>query len=57
MVEIAVENVVNRLSSSEKKRSIMDFAGKWPGGKEELDKIKKIIYEDRKKFKLRKVEF
>lgn len=48
--------VVNRLASLEKK-DIMDFAGKWPGGNEELDKIEKIVYEDRKKFKLRKVEF
>ncbi len=50
-------DVVNKLTSEKKKVSIMDFAGKWPGGKEELDRIEKIIYEDRKKFKLRKVEF
>ena len=49
--------VVNRLASSVKKKSILDFAGKWPGGTEELDRIEKIIYEDRKRFKLRKVEF
>ena len=36
-----------------KKQTIMDFAGKWPGDKKELDKIKRILSEDRKKFKLR----
>ena len=49
--------VVNRVTSTAKKRDILDFWGKWPGGKEELDRIEKIIYEDRKRFKLRKVEF
>lgn len=36
-----------------KKRGIMDFAGKWPGDKKEVDQIKKILSQDRKKFKLR----
>ena len=35
----------------------MDFFGKWPGDKKELDKITKIIYEDRKKAKMREVKF
>ncbi len=49
--------VVNKLSDNAKKKSLLDLAGKWPGGKEELDRIEKIIYADRKKFKLRKVDF
>jgi predicted CopG family antitoxin len=49
--------VVNRIAPSAKKKDIMDFWGKWPGGKEELDKLEKDIYESRKKFKLRKVDF
>jgi len=48
-------DVVNRMVSG--KKDIMEFAGKWPGGREELDRIERIIYEDRKRFKLRKVEF
>ncbi len=49
--------VVNKLVAGKKKGSIMDFAGKWVGSREELDKIEKMIYEDRKKFKLRTVKF
>ena len=49
--------VVNRLTASTKKKSLLDLAGKWPGGKEELDRIKKEIYDARKNFRLRKVEF
>ncbi len=47
--------VVNRIAST--KTDIMEFAGKWPGGKEELNKIEKEAYAARKKFKLRTVEF
>ncbi len=49
--------VVNRITESTKKRDIMEFAGKWVGSKEETDRIFKEIYESRKKFKLRPVEF
>jgi len=49
--------IVNKLTSSAKKRDVMDFWGKWPGGKEELNRIEKILTDERKKFKLRKVEF
>ncbi len=49
--------VVKRVVPSAKKKDIMDLWGKWPGGKEELDRIEKMIYEDRKKFKLRAVKF
>ncbi len=49
--------VVNRITTYTKRNSLLDLAGKWTGGKEELNKIEKMIYEDRKKFKLRKVEF
>ncbi|MBI4438831.1 antitoxin VapB family protein [Candidatus Woesearchaeota archaeon] len=50
-------DVVNRIASTEKKKSLLELAGKWPGGNQELETIKRTIYEDRKKFKLRKVGF
>ncbi|MBI1969821.1 antitoxin VapB family protein [Candidatus Woesearchaeota archaeon] len=40
-----------------KKWSILDFFGKWPGPKEELDMIERMIEEDRKKTKMRDVRF
>ncbi len=45
------------LEKTEKKKTILDFFGKWPGDKKELDKIEKRIYEDRKKAKLRELKF
>lgn len=50
-------DVVNRVTPSAKKKDIMDLWGKWVGSKEETDAIFKEIYADRKKFKLRPVEF
>ena len=41
--------------ASEKKRPLTDFCGKWHGDKEELNKIEKIIENDRKKFKTKEV--
>lgn len=49
--------VVKRVVPSAKKKDIMDLWGKWPGGKEELDRIEKILRSDRKSVKLRPVEF
>ena len=46
---------VLRLANKTRKRPLMDFFGKWPGNKEELDKIKNTLERDRKKFKLRDV--
>ena len=40
-----------------KKKSVMACAGKLIGTKEEWDRIKKAIYEERKKFKTRDVNF
>lgn len=48
--------VVNRTFPLQKK-SLLDLWGKWSGSKEETDRIFKEIYADRKKIKLRKVEF
>ncbi len=50
-------DVVNKLTSSAKKESLLDLAGKWSGEKEELSKIEKTMHGERKKFRLRKVEF
>ena len=49
--------VVTRVTSKFRKKSIMDFAGALRGSTEEWNGIEKQIYEDRKKFKTRKVEF
>lgn len=48
--------MVKLKNSSKKKKDILDFFGIWKD-KKELDKIEKIIYEDRKKSKLRDVKF
>ena len=40
-----------------RKRSLRDYFGIWKENADEWEKIKKIIYEDRKKFKLRDVKF
>ena len=50
-------DVVLRMSEGKKKKSLLDFAGKWPGGKEELMKIKKILEIERKNVKAREVHF
>lgn len=49
-------DVVLRLTKREKK-PLSDFFGKWPGTKEELDKIEKGIEDMRKKTKIRSIEF
>ncbi len=46
-------DVVMKLSVPRVRKSIMDLAGTWPGSKEELDKIEKMIAADRKNFKTR----
>ncbi len=40
------------ISEKKKKRNLMDFFGIWANEADEWEKIKKKIYEDRKKFKL-----
>ena len=40
-----------------KKKNIMDFFGIWADRKEEVKKMKKMIEEDRKRFKLKEVKF
>lgn len=49
--------VVVDLTENKNKKNIMEFAGAFTDNKEEWDKIKKKIYSDRKKFKLREVRF
>ena len=46
-------DVVERVAKEEKKKSILEFFGKWPGSKEELSKIAYELKEERKKFRLR----
>jgi len=50
-------DVVIKITREERKKNLMKFFGAWPGPKKELDKIEKIIYEDRKKAKTRDVKF
>jgi len=47
--------VVRRIVKKEK--NIFDFFGRWPGPKEELDKMGSDIKKDRESFKLREVRF
>ena len=50
-------DVVLKLTNKNKKKSLMDFFGKWPGSEEEIENIQKIIDEGRKNFKTREVVF
>jgi len=45
------------IKKKRKKRNIMDFFGIWSQNTNELEEIKKKIYEDRKKAKSREVKF
>lgn len=48
--------VVVNLVDNRKRKNIMEFAGALAHRKDELEKMKKMIEEDRKKFKLRGVK-
>ncbi len=45
------------LTEKRKKKNILDFAGAFADNKDEWEKIKKMIYEDRKRAKLREVSW
>lgn len=49
--------VVLKLISKRKKKSLLEFAGKWPGDKKKLDKVFREIRAERKNYKMRTVEF
>ena len=51
--EVVVELIEEKKT---KKKNIMDFFGIWSDRKEEVEKMKKMIEEDRKRFKLREVK-
>ncbi len=46
-------DVVLKITREGKKKNLMKFFGAWPGPKEELDKIEKMIYEQRKRVRFR----
>lgn len=46
-------DVVLKLVEKVRKRPLTEFIGKWPGGSEELSKIRKSLTKDRSKFKTR----
>ncbi len=50
-------DVVLKMAEKEKKPSIMELAGKWPGTDEEAEFIKKTLQKERKQFKLRDVHW
>ena len=50
-------DVVINLSEKGKKKSLLDFAGKWPLSDEETEMIKKELARSRKHAKLREVHF
>jgi predicted CopG family antitoxin len=39
------------------KKALLSLLGSWPGGNEELNRIERMVNEDRKKFRLREVTF
>ena len=49
--------VVLKLASKEKKKSILEFAGKWNGSNKELDSIFKKILKERHSYKGRDIKF
>ena len=48
-------DIVIKITSDKKKKNLMDFFGIFKEDSNKWEKIKKKIYEDRKKFKLREV--
>ena len=46
-------DIVIKMTTDNKNKSIMEFAGAWSEEKDKWEKIKKQIYENRKKSKLR----
>ena len=50
-------DVVLKITEKEKKPSIMDFWGKWPGTDKELDMIEETLAKERKHVKAREVHF
>ncbi len=48
--------VVRRIAKKEKKKSLLEFVGKWEGSKEEMDTIFNKIIEERHRSKIRKVD-
>ncbi len=50
-------DVVLRLAEKEKKRTLLDFFGKWPGDTKETVEIKKELEKERRLFKTREMKF
>ncbi len=50
-------DVVIKLVDKTKKKSLLDFFGKWPGDEKEIKEIKKKLEQERKNFKTREVTF
>ena len=50
-------DVVLKLTDKAGHKSLLEFYGKWPGTKEELNEIENILEKDRKRFKVKEVKF
>lgn len=50
-------DVVLRLAARDRKRSILEFAGAWPGSREEAGRIAKEIAKQRASIKTREAKF
>lgn len=55
--ERSFSEVVVELTEKTGKGSLLDLFGKWPGGKEELTRIKKVLEEERSKAHLRETKW
>jgi predicted CopG family antitoxin len=49
--------VILRIVEKKKHKSVLDFFGKWPGSKHELEEIKENLEKERKSFKTRDLKF
>lgn len=49
--------VVLNLIGRKKRKSLLDFAGKWPGEKEHMADVFDEILKERHSYKMRKVDF
>ena len=54
--DVVIE-LVKEGETKKKRKSVMDFVGIWADDKNEIDKIKRIMENDRKKFKLREIDW
>ncbi len=52
---IPFSNIISKMNST-KKKYLVSFFGKWPGQKEELNKITKELENERRSFRTREIK-